>query len=151
MIFSLFVSFYPRDPAVRTSAADVACAGEIVKAIPRLRRGIVYTPERAPDPFVDYPPPPQLALQLYFDEIAALEAAAGSRGALQAFAQSGALPSVDMNGAGQQAMLARAFPVPDPVFRTPPGAAPCSDVIHYPGKAQDLNAWLAFYLRVTCR
>jgi uncharacterized protein (TIGR02118 family) len=146
MIFSLFVTFYPRDPAARTSAADVARAGEIVKAIPRLRRGIVYTPERAPDPYVEYPPPPQLGLQLYFDEIAALEAAAGPRGALQAFASPGAMPSVDMNGAGQQAMLARAFPVPDPVFRTPAGSAPCSDVIHYPGKAQNLNAWLAFYL-----
>jgi len=144
MTFSLFVTFYARDAAARASAADVARAGEIVKAIPRLRRGLVFTPERAPDPYVEYPPPPQLALQLYFDEIAALEAAAGPLGALQALA--GALPSVDRSGASQQAMLARAYPVPDGTFRTPAGGAPCSDIIHYPGKAKEMNAWLAFYL-----
>jgi len=36
--------------------------------------------------------------------------------------------------------------VPDPAFRTAKGGFPCSDVIHYPGKAEDLNAWLGFYL-----
>jgi uncharacterized protein (TIGR02118 family) len=42
-------------------------------------------------------------------------------------------------------MVARWFPTPDPVFRTPAGELPCSDFIHYPGKAADLNAWLRFY------
>jgi uncharacterized protein (TIGR02118 family) len=39
----------------------------------------------------------------------------------------------------------RAYEVPDPVFRTPKGQPFCSDIIHYPGKAEDLNAWLGFY------
>jgi uncharacterized protein (TIGR02118 family) len=145
-MFSLFVTFYARanggDARARASDADVARAAEIVRAIPELRRGLVLTPERAADPFVEYPPPPQLALQLYFAEIAPLEAAAGPRGALQALA---ALTSVDMSGASQQAMLTRPFDVPDPKFRTPPGQPFCSDIIHYPGTAEDLNAWLAFY------
>lgn len=145
-MFTLFLTFYARnggrDRAARTSDADLARAAEIAKSIAGLRRGLLFTPERAADPFVEYPPPPQLALQLYFAEIAALEAAAGPRGPLQPLA---ALASVDMTGASQQAMLARAFPVPDPVFRTPTGGLPCSDIIHYPGKAEDLNAWLAFY------
>jgi uncharacterized protein (TIGR02118 family) len=144
-MFTLFLTFYARDAAARTSDADLARAIEIAQAVPNLRRGLVFTPERATDPYVEYPPPPQLAFQLYFDAIAPLEAAAGRRGALQALAAPGALPSVDKTGASQQAMLARPFPAPDPVFRTPAGGLPCSDIIHYPGKAEDLNAWLAFY------
>lgn len=146
MRFTFFLAFCARDAAARASAGDVARAVELVRAVQRLAKGIVYTPEVAPDPFVDYPPPPQLALQLYFEEIDALEAAIGPRGALQALALPDALPSVDKSGAEQQAMLVRALPIPDPVFRTPPGDLPCSDVIHYPGQAEDLNAWLEFYL-----
>jgi len=146
MTFALFLAFYARDPGARTAAADLAHAAEIVRSIPKLRRGLLMTPEEARDPYVEYPPPPQLAFQLYFDEIAALETAAGRGGTLQALARPGALPSVDKSVAAQQAMVVRAYPVPDPVFRTPEGALPCSDVIHYPGKAEDLNAWLGFYL-----
>ena len=148
-MFTLFLTFYDRnggrDAKARTSDADLARAIEIVRSIPDLRRGLVFTPDTAPDPFVDYPPPPQLAFQLYFDSIAPLEAAAGRAGALQALAGAEALPSVDKGGAAQQAMLVRAHPVPDPVFRTRADRFPCSDIIHYPGKAEDLNVWLAFY------
>jgi uncharacterized protein (TIGR02118 family) len=146
-MFTLFLTFYSRDAAARASETDLGRAIEIVRGVPDLRRGLVLTPDKAPDPFVEYPPPPQLAFQLYFDAIAPLEAAAGPRGALQALAEPGALPSVDRSGASQQAMLVRAYPVPDPVFRTREGGLPCSDIIHYPGKAEDLNAWLAFYLQ----
>jgi uncharacterized protein (TIGR02118 family) len=146
-MFTLFLSFYARDAAARASEADLGRAIEIVRGLPDLRRGLVLTPDKAPDPFVEYPPPPQLAFQLYFDAIAPLEAAAGRGGALEALAEPGALPSVDKSGASQQAMLVRAYPVPDPVFRTPKGGWPCSDIIHYPGKAADLNAWLDFYFR----
>jgi uncharacterized protein (TIGR02118 family) len=141
-MFTLFLTFYARDAKARTSEADLARAGEIVKSIAGLARGLVLTPERATDPYVEYPPPPQLAFQLYFAEIAGLEAAAGAGGPLQAVKE---LASVDMSNASQQAMLVRAYDVPDPVFRTPKGKPFCSDIIHYPGKAEDLNAWLGFY------
>jgi hypothetical protein len=106
-MFTLFLTFYAGKGgrAARASDADVARAAEIVKSIPDLRRGLLFTPEAAADPFVEYPPPPQLALQLYFDTIAALEAAASARGPLQALA---ALASVDMSDASQQAKLLRA-------------------------------------------
>ena len=42
-------------------------------------------------------------------------------------------------------MLTRRFPVPDSTLRTPPGALPCSYLVHYPGPAADLNAWNAHY------
>lgn len=145
-MFALFLTFYARDAAARASAADLEKVRTLTRALPGLRRGLLFTPERALDPFAEYPPPPQLALQLYFPDIALLEAAAGPRGGLKALAEPGALPSVDMQGASQQAMLVRAFPVPDPAFRTPPGAAPCSDIIHYPGTVENFDAWLAFYL-----
>jgi uncharacterized protein (TIGR02118 family) len=145
MRFSYYLSFYARDAAKRASEADLARTIDLVKATTGATKGIVFTPEVAPDPFVEYPPPPQLALQLYFDEIAALEAAIGPRGHLQALATSDALPSVDKSGAEQQAMVVRAYPTPDPKFRNAPGELPCTDFIHYPGKAEDLNAWLRFY------
>ena len=144
-MFTLFLTFYARDAAARTSEADLGRAIEIVRGVPDLRRGLVLTPDKAPDPFVEYPPPPQLAFQLYFDAIEPLEAAAAPRGALQALAEPGALPSVDRSGASQQAMLVRAYAVPAPSFQTKPGGLPCSDIIHYPGRPEDLNAWLAFY------
>jgi uncharacterized protein (TIGR02118 family) len=148
-MFTLFLTFYARnggrDVKARTGESDLARAIEIVRGIPDLRRGLVFTPDKAPDPFVEYPPPPMLAFQLYFDAIAPLEAAAGRTGALQALTAAGALPSVDKGAAAQQAMLARPYAVPDPVFRTPAGGFPCSDIIHYPGRAEDLNAWLGFY------
>lgn len=145
MRFTWYLAFYARDAAKRASDADIARAVDLVKGTPGATKGIVYTPEVAPDPFVEYPPPPQLALQIYFDEIAALEAAIGPRGHLQTLARSDALPSVDKSGAEQQAMVVRAFATPDPTFRNGPGEFPCSDFIHYPGKAEDLNAWLRFY------
>jgi uncharacterized protein (TIGR02118 family) len=147
MSFTLFLTFYAREAAARISAADLERAAEILRSVRDLRRGLLMTPEKAPDPYVEYPPPPQLAFQLYFADIRALEAAAGAEGPLQAIARADTLPSLDRSGAAQQAMVVRAFPVPDPAFRTPPGELPCSDVIHYPGKPVDLNAWLAFYFQ----
>ncbi len=43
-------------------------------------------------------------------------------------------------------MLARDFWVPDRAFRTPAGALPCTYLVHYPGPAEDLNAWLSHYI-----
>ena len=43
-------------------------------------------------------------------------------------------------------MLARAFPVPEPGFKTPPGEPWCTYLVHYPGPAEDIGAWLAHYL-----
>ena len=43
-------------------------------------------------------------------------------------------------------MLARAFPVPDSMFRIAPGALYCTYLVSYEGEAEDLNAWLDHYL-----
>ena len=118
---------------------DVETIAAIVRATPGLTAARLYTPERAHDPYLDDGAPPPLVLQLYLETIEALEAAVGAGGHLQALAAR--LPR-----ATHQAMVARDFRVPDPTFRTAPGALPCTYLVHYPGPAEDLNAWLSHYI-----
>ena len=109
---------------------------EPVDGIPRLVSGIaglekvhVYTPGRAHDPFLNDGSPPPLALQLYFGSLAALEAAIAG-------------PLTPVKGICEvQAMLVRPFAVPEP--RQDPL---CTYLVAYEGKADDENAWHAYYL-----
>ena len=142
-----FVTFQdPQNPAARISEPDLARVVEVVRTTPKLRKGLVFTPEQARDPYAKDPPSPPLVLELYFADIADLEAAISAAGHLQALAQRPSLPSLAKADVSQQAMIARGFPVPDPVFRTPPGERPCTYLVHYPGWAEDLNAWHTHYL-----
>ena len=87
-------------------------------ALPGLERALIH---RAVQPDA-----PALALQLEFDGITALEAACAADSPLQ-----------DLPGTPrQQAFLLR---------RYANGPAACSYLVHYPGPAQDLNAWLTHY------
>ena len=63
-------------------------------------------------------------------------------GHLQALADPGLIPGVA--SVTQQAMLARGFPVPDGRFATPGSA--CTYLVAYEGHAEDLNAWLDYYI-----
>jgi len=132
--------------AVEVSDTDKARFVEIVGATPKLRKAFAYTPDGASDPYLNDGPPPPLAAQLYFSDIAELEAALAPDGHLQALAAPGALPSLAGAEVVQQAMLTRDFRVADPTFRTAAGTLPCSYLVSYPGPADDLNAWLAFYI-----
>ncbi len=124
-------------------AAETAGLVELLKTTPGLRKGLIFTPERTHDPYANDGPSPPLALELYFDALPALEAALASQGHLQRLAD---LPGLAGAAATQQAMVARNFPVPNPRFETAPGALPCTYLVHYPGQAEDLNAWLAYYI-----
>ncbi len=75
-------------------------------------------------------------LQLYFAELSDLEAAGGHVATLT----SGEFPELANADVTQQAMTARAFPVPEP---SQPG---CTYLVAYQGEAEDLNAWLGHYL-----
>jgi len=112
----------------------------VITATPGLEQGLIFTPSTTSDPYLDDGPPPRLALQLYFLDIAALEAAVGADGPLRA------LEGLSSDGATQQAMLVRRYPVPDPAFRTPLGERPCTYLVAYEGIAEDLPAWLAHYI-----
>ena len=80
------------------------------------------------------------------DEIGALESALAPGGHLQALAAPGALSSLAGAARTQQAMLARPFAVPEPAAANPPGTPCCTYLVHYPGPAADVNAWLTHYL-----
>jgi hypothetical protein len=147
--FAYFASLYdPRQADLRVSAAEIARVAGIVKTTPKLRRGLIFTPEAGVGRY--YPndgAPPHLALELYFDRIEHLEDALARDGHLQQLAAPATLPSLVDADATQQAMVARPFPVPDSTFRSSPGEMPCSYLVHYPGKAEDLNVWIDYYLR----
>lgn len=133
-------------PGLRITEAERVRVLDIVAATPKLAKGLVFTPEEITGLYFDDGPSPQLALELYFDDIAHLEAALARDGHLQALAAPGTLPSLAGAAVTQQAMLAREFPVPDPEFRNPAGTPHCTYLVHYPGQAEDLNEWLAHYL-----
>lgn len=87
-------------------------------ALPGLERALIH---RAVQPDA-----PALVLQLEFDGITALENACNANSPLQH------LPGTPR----QQAFLLR---------RYADAPAACSYLVHYPGPAQDLNAWLTHY------
>jgi hypothetical protein len=123
----------------RTASVEPAWLSGLLTATPALQQGVIFTPSSTSDPYLHDGPPPQLVLQLYFADIAALEAALAPAGHLQRLQALGA-------DATQQAMLVRCYPVPDPVFRTPPGELSCTYLVAYEGASDDLPAWLAHYI-----
>jgi hypothetical protein len=139
--FALF-----RHPVSRLDSAELIWLRRFVAGTPGLRQGLIFTPSATSDPYLHDGAPPALGLQLYFDDIAVLEAALTSDGFLQGLVAHDALPSLAGAATTQQAMLVRRFGVPDPVFRTPPGECPCTYLVAYEGEAEDLNAWHSHYI-----
>jgi hypothetical protein len=141
MEICLFVEF-SHDTAL--PAAELAAASSLCAATPGLSRALLHSPGTTSDPYLHDGPSPALALQLYFTDIAQLEAACAPAGHLQALSR--VLPSLSGATSSQQAMLARRFPVPDANFRTIPGQAHATYLVSYQGQAEDLNAWLSYYI-----
>jgi hypothetical protein len=142
MSFCLFVVFRDRaDPAARLSDAGHERLDAVLRGVPGLARALVHTPAHAHDPHLDDGVPPQLALQLYFDSLLALEAAAGRAGGLHALA---ALPALAGAEAEHQAMAVRAYPVPG-VAASAAGSG-CTYLVAYEGPAEDPHAWHGDYL-----
>jgi uncharacterized protein (TIGR02118 family) len=125
-MFTLFLT------AMASGGVDFGWLG----GLPGLSRGLVFTPASAHDPYLDDGPPPALVLQLYFADIADLEASCGPTGTLQALVGL-------LEGVTQQAMVARSSPVPDP---TPASEPACTYLVAYTGAAEDLNLWHAHYI-----
>ncbi len=95
----------------RHAAPNAAWLSDVLAATPGLQLGLIFTPSSTSDPYLDDGPPPQLALQLYFDDITILEAAVATDGQLRE------LNALRLDDATQQAMLVRRYPVPDSTFR----------------------------------
>jgi hypothetical protein len=144
---SLFVLFHnPSERSPRVTDSDMACLTRFIEATPDLRQALIFTPASTSDPYLDDGLPPQLGLQLYFDDITSLESAAAVGGHLHGLVAQGALRSLENARVTQQAMLVRRFAVPDPTFHTPPGDFPCTYLVAYEGEAEDLTAWLGHYI-----
>ncbi len=139
MSFAL-VLFYEGAGAV--SPGEMAALRRVLASVPALKEALIFTPATASDLYTDDGAAPPLGIQLHFSRLEELEAAAGQGSALQGLV----LPSLGGARATAQAFWRREYPVDDARLRTAPGALPCSYVVHYPGPASDLNAWLDHYM-----
>jgi hypothetical protein len=148
MTIAYFAYFELSDPIRRIAPAELDRVINVASTLPLIRRALVFTPTESKTEhfFADDPHPPALALQLDFAALPDLEHVLRRDGALQTLAAADALPSLAGARITHQAMIARRFPVDQPKFETPAGALPCSYLVHYPGAAEDLNAWLGYYL-----
>jgi hypothetical protein len=147
MSFAYFLSFENR-PGENRHLTDGALSAirALLAPIAGLQRAMIFTPETARDQFNDDGASPPLALQLVFDELPALEAAASASGPLMPLVGTGLLGDVGEAAISQQAFYVRTFPVDDAVVRPGASGLPCSYVVHYPGPAADINAWLSHYI-----
>jgi uncharacterized protein (TIGR02118 family) len=143
MRFCYFVTFENASPQARIGAADKAGIVSLIAATPFLRHAEIHTPALATDIFTDDGPSPQLALQLYFDDLVELEAAISAKGHLRALADPQAWPSLAGAKATQQAMYARHFTITEAPETKPQR---CSFLVHYPGPADDFNTWFNHYV-----
>jgi hypothetical protein len=148
MSFCYFAYFdFTGEPARRVPDGELQALHACLRDIPGLSRALMHRP--APPgtrhPFEHDPAAPALALQLYAERIDTLEAAVRPGAALDALRQSERMPALAAATLTQQLMLVRRFPVDDPGTETA-GAERCSYLVHYPGAAEDLNAWLTHYL-----
>jgi hypothetical protein len=147
MPFAYFLSFQnPPDQTLALDASSLSALKSLLAGVPDLKRALVFTPETAKDQFNDDGSSPPLALQLYFSELTALEAAVSADGYFAALTQPGMPGGVEKAVITQQAFYVRHYKVDDPLVRPGKSGLPCSYVVHYPGPAEDINAWLSHYV-----
>jgi len=141
----LFLSFRLRADAA-VSDGELAKLNNMLRAAPEVSKALVHLPARASDPYLDDGAPPALVLQLYFAQLPQLEAALARDGHLAVLMSRDEFPALADAEVTQQAMLVRAFAVPEPAFGDTRGEPYCTYLVSYEGDAQDLNAWLGHYL-----
>ena len=139
----LFLSFrFRTDPA----AGELAKLDGVLRSTPGLLKTLIHSPASTDDPYVKDGPPPSLVLQLYFAELPDLEATLARDGHLGVLMSRDEFPALAEANVAQQAMLVRAFAVPEPTLKTARGEPYCTYLVSYEGEAEDLNAWHSHYL-----
>ncbi|TYO65602.1 hypothetical protein FXV83_15335 [Bradyrhizobium hipponense] len=146
-MISLFMSFSDLASERRIHPDEVAAAAELVGSIPDMTEGLLFNPlEQSVDhPYKADGSGPVFALQLRFSNLFACEAAMDRGGVLASLATGAGLSSLTGLDVTHQVMLTRPFPV-DVAAHPDAAAIPCSYLVHYPGPAEDLNAWHLHYL-----
>lgn len=124
-------------------AGEIDALIDITNRTAGVTRLNIYTPVPVQDAFADSVGTPAFGFQLYFDEIDQLEAAIGRAGSLLSLPDPASLPALARLDFEHQVMLNRHFAVAEPRHDAD---HVCSYVVHYPGPADDLNAWLSHYL-----
>ena len=146
MRFVHFIYIQSSDATVVLSQDVIEQLKELLVACPGLTRCLFYLPAKAKDYYTDDGPSPLLALQLYYEDIETLERNICTEGYLQQLACADfwqALPDLRIT---HQVMVVRDFSQATRDQRADSSAALCSYLVHYPGQADDFNAWLNFYL-----
>jgi hypothetical protein len=107
----------------------------------------LYTPEASHDPYLDDGPGPLAMVQLYFADLAALEAALGSDAFPAAAARCEDAPLEGLT-ASHEAMEAHFYPVGDEREASPlPSMPSCSYVVRYHRPAENEAAFIAHYVK----
>lgn len=129
-------------PGADLSGAVGARLDAIAPELRGLRQALLHRPVTEPvaHPFTADGPGPSLVLELGFEAPADAEAALRPRGLGRL---SDALPATA--SISHQVFTARRFDVPEPSFGVEPGAAFCTYLVRYAGRAEDSAAWLDFY------
>lgn len=117
---------------------------DAVRSSPNFLTAYVHTPSPAPHPHAGQDVAPMLALELEFASVADCESALRQDAGLQRLAGSSLVRSLAGAAVSQQGMLRRAYAVADPVSEI--ATRVCSYLVHYPGPAEDEQAWLNHYI-----
>ncbi|MGJ4943959.1 hypothetical protein ACQR1W_25530 [Bradyrhizobium sp. HKCCYLS1011] len=146
-MISLFMTFSDPRGERQLGPNDLAAVAALVGSIPEMIEGLLFTPlEQSVDhPYNADGLGPAFALQLRFSDLFACEAAMDRGGVLASLAVGAGLSGLAGLDVTHQVMLTRAFPVEAAAH--PAGTTiPCSYLVHYPGPAEDMNAWNLHYL-----
>src|SRR5262249_24408079 len=144
-VFSHFLTFIDPDPAARLGTDDRETLSALIRNIPGLARAHLHCPALLRDRYFDDGPPPMLTMQLYFQQLEALEEAASAEGALLILTRANPT-SLARAQVFQQVMWTRHYGTPSRETVQPEQRQSCSFLTHYPGQPLDLNHWLSHYL-----
>ncbi len=132
------------NPSV-SSLPDAALerVAQVIRNTEGLSRGLIHTPWPVDGLPFDDGPAPFLQLQLYAPALVVLERALDHAGSLRALADPAWLPVPACTRITEQAMLVRPVTVSGAWQQK---EDVCSFMVHYPGRADDPNAWLGHYM-----
>lgn len=145
-MFCHFITFPDAtvDPGVL--AHERARLVELLRQTPMLRRAQLLVPAQARDRYIDDGPAPMWTIQLYFEQLEALESAVSADGALLAWVR--ALPvALAQLPITHQVMWTRRYPTPPLPPGSPQRTSASCFLVHYPGHPEDLNEWHNYYLQ----